>query len=74
MGSNRIGQLAWAALGFIGLISTVDINGIPIVICPQCGRWFNPLFGILLVALSAAAFVTNRKAVAQTGISPEKEG
>ncbi|MGI0493008.1 hypothetical protein ACN4EG_14595 [Alkalinema pantanalense CENA528] len=66
MGSNRIGQLAWVALGLIGLISIVDIDGIPIVICPQCGRWFNPLFGILLVALSVAAFVTNRQTVAQT--------
>jgi hypothetical protein len=74
MGSNRIGQLAWATLGFIGLISIVDINGIPIVICPQCGRWLNLLIGCVLVAISAAAFVANRKAVAQTGISPEKEG
>lgn len=73
MASNRIGQLAWIALGFIGLISTVDIDGIPIVICPQCGKWFSPLFGILLVALSVAAFVTNRKAVAQSGTIAEQE-
>jgi hypothetical protein len=73
MGSNRIGQLAWAALGLVGLISTVDINGIPIVICPQCGRWFNPLLGVLLIALSIAAFVTNRQAVAQNGKTAEQE-
>ena len=73
MGSNRIGQLAWVTLGLVGLISTIDINGVPIVICPQCGRWFNPLFGILLVALSIAAFATNRKNVARTEALPAKE-
>ncbi|MBD2328087.1 MAG: hypothetical protein B0A82_01745 [Alkalinema sp. CACIAM 70d] len=72
MGSNRIGQLAWAALGLIGLISIVDIDGIPIVICPQCGR-FNPLLGVLLVALAVAAFVSNRKAIAETGTIAKPE-
>jgi hypothetical protein len=73
MVSNRIGQLAWAALGLVGLISTIDIGFGPIVICPQCGRWFNPLFGVLLVALSIAAFVTNRQAVSQIGKAAGQE-
>jgi hypothetical protein len=74
MNSNRIGQFAWATLGFLGgLILIVDLGFGPIVICPRCGGWLNPLLGIVLIAISAAAFVTNRKAVAQTGTASEKE-
>ncbi len=65
MGSNLIGLVAWVVLGLIGLFSTVDLGFGPIVICHQCGGGLNTALGIVLIAISAAAFITNRKAVIQ---------
>jgi hypothetical protein len=64
MNSNFIGQAAWALLGVLGLITIVDLGFGPIVICPQCGGWIKTLLGVVLVAVSAAAFFTNRKTTA----------
>lgn len=61
MNSNLIGKAAWALLGALGLITIVDLGFGPIVICPQCGGWIKILLGVVLVAVSAAAFITNRK-------------
>jgi hypothetical protein len=60
-----IGQLAWAILGFIGLFSVVDIGFGPIVICPQCTKGLNLTFGIVIIVIAVAAFITNRSAAAQ---------
>ena len=65
MNSNLIGQVAWWLLGIIGLFSTVDLGFGPIVICPQCGSWFNLGLGIVLIVISAAALYTNSKARTQ---------
>lgn len=59
-----IGLAAWVALGLVGLFSVVDLGFGPIVICPQCGSGLNLVIGILLIALSLAALVTNRGAAA----------
>jgi hypothetical protein len=59
MGSNLIGQLAWATLGLVGLLSIVDLGFGPIVICPQCGLGPNLVLGVGLITMSAAAFVSN---------------
>jgi hypothetical protein len=55
-----IGLSAWVTLGLVGLFSIVDLGFGPIVICPQCGSGLNMFISILLIALSAAALVTNR--------------
>lgn len=65
MGTNLIGKVAWGLLGLFGLLSTVDLGFGPIVICPQCGRFGVIAFGILVMALSVAAFATNRGAAKQ---------
>jgi hypothetical protein len=59
-----IGLAAWVALGVVGLFSIVDLGFGPIVICPQCSTGLNMFISILLIALSAAALVTNRGAAA----------
>jgi hypothetical protein len=61
MNSNLIGRVAWGLLGLLGLVIIVDLGFGPIVICPQCGGWVKILLGFILVAVSAAAFLTNRK-------------
>ena len=63
MKSNLIGQVAWAVLFLIGLFTIVDLGFGPIVICARCGSVVNLVLGILLIAVSAAAFVTNRSAI-----------
>lgn len=65
MNSNLIGQVAWAVLSLVGLFSIVDIGFGPILICPQCGGVLNTILGVILIAISVAAFVTNRKAIIQ---------
>lgn len=60
MGSNIIGQVAWVMLGLVGLFSIVDLGFGPIVICPQCGVGPNLVLGVVLIAMSAAAFISNR--------------
>lgn len=65
MSSNLIGQVAWVVLGLVGLFSTVDLGFGPIVICSQCGGDLNTALGIVLIAISSAALITNRKAVIQ---------
>lgn len=65
MRSNLVGLVAWGILFLIGLFTIVDLGFGPIVICPRCGSVLNLVLGIVLIAVSAAAFVTNRIAVAQ---------
>ena len=65
MKSNLVGQVAWAVLFLIGLFTIVDLGFGPIIICPRCGSVLNIVLGIVLIAVSAAAFVSNRNAVAQ---------
>jgi len=65
MNSNLIGQVAWGLLGFLGLVSIVDLGFGPIVICKQCGGLVDVVLRIILIAVSAAAFVTNRTPIAQ---------
>ena len=57
-----IGRVAWGVLGLLGLFSIVDLGFGPIVICPQCGSALNTVLGVILIALSVAAFATNRRA------------
>ncbi len=59
---RTIGLLAWGLLGLVGLFATVDLGFGPIVICPQCTRGLNVALGIVMIALSVAAFATNRTA------------
>jgi hypothetical protein len=56
-----IGRVAWAVLGLLGLFSIVDLGFGPIVICPQCGTALNAVLGVILIALSVAAFAMNRR-------------
>lgn len=56
-----IGRVAWGVLGLLGLFSVVDLGFGPIVICPQCGTALNAVLGVILIALSVAAFATNRR-------------
>lgn len=56
-----IGRIAWGVLGLLGLFSIVDLGFGPIVICPQCGTALNAVLGVILVALSLAAFALNRR-------------
>jgi hypothetical protein len=56
-----IGRIAWGVLGLLGLFSIVDLGFGPIVICPQCGTTLNAVLGVILIALSVAAFATNRR-------------
>lgn len=65
MNSNLVGQVAWGLLGLLGLFSFVDLGFGPILICPKCGGVLNSVLGIVLIAVSAAAFIINRNAVAQ---------
>lgn len=65
MNSNLIGQVAWTMLSLVGLFSIVDLGFGPIVICPQCGGGLNTILGVVLIAISVAAFVTNRKTIIQ---------
>jgi hypothetical protein len=62
MNTNRIGLLAWVILALIGFLQIVDIAGIPIIICARCGAVLNLVLGVILIAVSAAAFLTNRAA------------
>lgn len=57
-----IGMIAWALLGIVGLFGVVDLGFGPIVICPQCTRGLNLGLSVVLIAVSVAAFVTNRAA------------
>jgi hypothetical protein len=43
-----------------GLIQIVDLGFGPIVICPACGVVLNSVLSVVLIAVSAAAFFTNR--------------
>lgn len=61
-----IGRVAWAVLGLLGLFSVVDLGFGPIVICPQCGTALNAVLGVILILLSLAAFVLNRREAAVT--------
>ena len=65
MKSNIIGKVAWAVLFLLGLFTIVDLGFGPIVICPRCGSVLNIVLGIVIMAVSAVAFITNRNAVAQ---------
>ena len=61
-----IGRVAWGVLGLLGLFSVVDLGFGPIVICPQCGTALNAVLGVILILLSLAAFVLNRREAAVT--------
>lgn len=65
MKSNLVGVAAWVILGLIGLVTTVDLGFGPIVICPQCGSLFNTVLGVVLIAISIGAIITNRSVMAQ---------
>ncbi len=61
MNSNLIGIAAWAILGLLGIFTFVDLGFGPILICPKCGGSWNSIFGIVLIVISVAAFLTNRR-------------